>query len=58
MFKVIEKKAWRDNELWNEFMVYAVQNNRAGYPQILIYDSMWKWKNAKNFIPVEEEEEE
>ena len=32
MFKVIEKKAWRDNELWNGFMVYAVQNNRAGYP--------------------------
>ena len=57
MFKVIEKKAWRDNELWNEFTVYAVQNDRAGYPQFLIYDYMWKWKSAKNFIPVEEEEE-
>lgn len=51
MFKVIEKKAW------NEFTVYAVRNDSAGYPQFLIYDSMWKWESAKNFIPVEEEEE-
>ena len=41
MFKVIEKKAWRDNELWNEFTVYGVENGRAGYALFLIYDAVW-----------------
>jgi len=56
MFKVIEKEAWENNEWWNEFTVYAIRDDVCGYPQFLIYDSAWKWKSAKNFIPVEENE--
>lgn len=56
MFKVIEKKAWEEEEVWLEFTVYAIRDDVCGYPQFLIYDSAWKWESAKNFIPVEDKE--
>lgn len=55
IFKVIEKGSteWDENLLcymskWVE--VYAVRDDRNGYPHFLIYENgEWKYKSAKYF---------
>ena len=35
--------------------VYAVRDDKNGYPQFLIYeDNQWKYISAKHFIPITE----
>lgn len=46
MFSVIRKK---DEKL---FFVYAITNDKNGYPHFLIFDNQWTWKSAKFFVPV------
>ena len=40
------------------YTVYNVRNDKAGYPHFLIYvGKEWRYISAKNFIPVNEEDE-
>lgn len=33
--------------------VYAVRNDKNGYPQFLVYvDRQWCWRSAKNYEPL------
>ena len=40
------------------YTVYNVRDDKAGYPHFLIYvGKEWRYISAKNFIPVNEEDE-
>ena len=44
------KEALQD--IQEKVKVYAICNNKNGYPHFLIYeDNQWKWKSAKHFTP-------
>lgn len=40
---------------WVEVPVYAVRDDKTGFPHFLIYNNgRWKYESAKHFIPMEE----
>lgn len=52
MFEVWDKKVKTTSSV-NKLTVYAVRDDRVGYPQFLVYkDNQWRWISAKHFIPV------
>ena len=49
MFKVCRK----DNVSFECFEVYAIRDDKNGYPHFLIYDNgEWKYVSAKHFAPI------
>ena len=49
MFKVFKK----DNVSYESFEVYAIRDDKNGYPHFLIYeDGEWKYVSAKYFAPI------
>ena len=62
MFTVIEKDAnsgydWLEKKEIPKFVkVYAVRDDKNGYPQFLVYDGGdWKYRSAKYYCEVEED---
>lgn len=49
---------FKDPMLTNVYTVYNVRDDKRGYPYFLIYVAKeWRYISAKNFIPVNEEDE-
>lgn len=61
MFTVIEKNSSNEYDLTEKkyipkfAKVYAVRDDKNGYPQFLIYENgEWKYRSAKYYCEVEE----
>lgn len=49
------RKSDKDKDIKTTVSVYAVRDDKNGYPHFLIYENKeWKYVKAKHFVPVKE----